>query len=179
MPHRRGSPGPTARWATVASLLVTLGACGDAPDEQPGGAAGVGRANGTVVRVVDGDTVEVRVGGTAERVRLIGVDTPETKRPDTPVECYGPEAAAFTERLVPAGTEVRLERDIENRDAYGRLLGYLYRSTDGIFVNYELVRQGYATPLTIEPNVAHAALFVEAARAAERGDAGLWSRCSG
>jgi micrococcal nuclease len=128
--------------------------------------------------VVDGDTVDLAFGDDDERVRLIGIDTPETKRPDAPVECYGPEATAFTERLLPAGTAVRVERDVENRDAYGRLLGYVYRAEDGIFVNYELVRQGYATPLAIEPNVAHAELFV-AARAAEGADAGLWAECSG
>jgi micrococcal nuclease len=136
-------------------------------------------ANATVVAVVDGDTVDLAFGDDDERVRLIGIDTPETKRPDEPVECFGPEATAFTERLLPVGTAVRVERDLENRDAYGRLLGYVYRAADGIFVNYELVRHGYATPLTIEPNTAHADAFVDAARAAEGADAGLWSECSG
>lgn len=134
-------------------------------------------ANATVAYVVDGDTIDALIDGREERVRLIGIDTPETKRPDTPIECFGPEATAFTESLLPVGTPIRIERDTVNRDDFGRLLGYVYRAEDGIFVNYESVRQGYATPLTIEPNDTHAALFVDAARAAEADDVGLWSTC--
>ena len=134
--------------------------------------------NATVDDIVDGDTIDVVFDGQVERVRLIGIDTPETKRPDADIECFGPEATAFIETLLPVGTAVRIERDTENRDDYGRLLGYVYRATDGIFVNYEIVRQGYAQPLTIEPNTSHATLFVDASRAAERDDLGLWAACS-
>jgi len=134
-------------------------------------------ANAVVEYIVDGDTVDFVIDGREERVRLIGIDTPETKRPDAPVECYGPEATEFITGLLPIGTPVRIERDIVNRDDYGRLLGYVYRADDGVFVNYELVRQGYATPLSIEPNTAHADLIVEAARAAETDDTGLWAAC--
>ncbi len=129
-----------------------------------------------VVEVVDGDTVDVRIGGRTERVRLIGIDTPETKRPDTPVECFGPEATTFTRSLLPAGTEVRIERDTVGRDHFGRLLGYLHLA-DGTFVNHEIVRRGYATPLSIEPNSVFARLFADAARAAEADDLGLWAAC--
>ena len=139
--------------------------------------AGVLEANATIDKIVDGDTVDVSIAGREERVRLIGIDTPETKKPNTPVQCYGPEATAFTTSLLPLGTPVRIERDTVNRDDYGRLLGYVYRATDGIFVNYEIVRQGYAKPLSIEPNTTHAVRFVEAARAAESGDIGLWAAC--
>ena len=192
MSPRPRSPTPTAIPALAAAVLVELTAVACVPADRDradppatvtgpdeGTTSGAMTANATVVGVVDGDTIDVRVGGAEERVRLIGVDTPETKRPDTPIECYGPEATAFTARLLPAGSAVHIERDVENRDAYGRLLGYVYRAGDGVFVNYELVRQGYATPLSIEPNVAHAATFVDAARHAERADAGLWSACSG
>ena len=136
-------------------------------------------ANATVVRVVDGDTVQVDIDGQREKLRLIGIDTPETVKPDTPVQCYGPEASAFTNQLLPEGTAVRIERDVEARDDYGRLLGYVYRADDGLFVNLEIVAQGYASLLTFPPNVAHVDEFVAAARAAERANLGLWSACSG
>ena len=140
---------------------------------------GVLDANAVIDRVVDGDTVDVVIDGREERVRLIGIDTPETKKRDTPIECWGPEASAFTESLLPAGTSVRIERDVVGRDDYGRLLGYVYLVDDGVFVNYELVRQGFATPLSIGPNTTFASLFVDAARAAESDDVGLWANCPG
>ncbi len=135
--------------------------------------------NGTIVRVVDGDTVVINFDGVEERVRLIGIDTPETKKPNSPIECFGPEASAFTHDLLPEGTPVQVVRDAEARDDYGRLLGYVYRSSDGLFVNLEIVAQGYAQPLTIPPNVNFADDFVQAARDAEAADVGLWSGCSG
>jgi micrococcal nuclease len=136
-------------------------------------------ANATIAYVVDGDTVDVRIGAHEERVRLIGVDTPETVARDRPVECYGPEAHDYTATLLPVGTAVRLVRDIEPRDDYGRLLGYVYRASDGLFVNLELAWQGLARPLTIRPNDAHATEIVGAAAAAERADRGLWRACAG
>jgi micrococcal nuclease len=129
-----------------------------------------------VVRVVDGDTIRVRLGGTEERVRYIGVDTPETVKPGTPVQCFGKAASAFNARLVRTRT-VRLVFDAERRDRYGRLLAYVYREPDGLFVNAELVRRGYAQPLTIPPNVAHASEFRRLARSARRGGRGLWAAC--
>jgi len=137
------------------------------------------RANATVEYVVDGDTVDMIIDGVEERVRLIGIDTPETKKANTPIECFGPEATAFTQSLLPEGTKIYLERDVEARDVYGRLLGYAYLVDTGAFVNLEIVRQGYAQPLTIPPNVAHSTEFVAAARDAERTNAGLWAACSG
>ncbi len=135
-------------------------------------------ANAVVGYVVDGDTIDVIIDGREERIRLIGIDTPETKKRDSPIECFGPEASAFTESLLPVGTPVRVERDIVNRDDYGRLLGYVYRADDGIFVNYEVMRQGFGQPLSIGPNDLYAQLFSDAARAAEADDAGLWAVCS-
>ena len=99
--------------------------------------------------VTDGDTITVSVDGTKEKVRLIGIDTPETKKPDTPVQCFGPEATRSPTSLLPEGTPLHLERDVEARDKYGRLLAYVYRSDDGLFVNLEIVAKGYARLLTI------------------------------
>ena len=161
-------------------LVVLAAACGSgtraAPDPTT---ANLIEANATVVRVIDGDTIDASIHGTTERVRLIGVDTPETKKPNTPVQCYGPEASDFTKHTLPVGTAVLIVRDVEAREVYGRMLGYVYRSTDGLFVNLELAVEGFARPLTIRPNDAHVTEFVGAARAAEAADVGLWGACSG
>ena len=145
-----------------------------------GGAAGraFGPGEGEVVRVVDGDTIVVRMSAGEERVRLIGVDTPESVDPRRPVECFGKEASARTAALLPPGTLVRLERDVEPRDRYGRLLAYVYRHADGLFVNAELLRQGYAQLLTIPPNIAHTDEFTAIARQAREGAQGLWAACT-
>ena len=135
--------------------------------------------NATLVKVVDGDTIDVRVDGRRERVRLIGIDTPETKKPNTPIQCFGPEATAFTTSLLPNGAALHLERDVVARDDFGRLLAYVYLAGDGTFVNLKIIRSGYARVLTIAPNVAHAGEFVDAARAAQAADIGLWARCTG
>jgi micrococcal nuclease len=99
-----------------------------------------------VRRVIDGDTLELSTG---EDVRLIGVDTPETKHPKKPVERFGREAAAFMKRLVE-GQEVRLESDQQRKDKYGRTLAYVYLA-DGTFLNAEIVRQGYGFAYTRFP----------------------------
>ncbi|MFM8956229.1 MAG: thermonuclease family protein, partial [Actinomycetota bacterium] len=94
-----------------------------------------------VVEVIDGDTVRLQLGDAREDVRLIGIDTPETKHPTKPVECFGPEASAFLARLLPVGATLRVERDMEGRDSYRRLLLYLVLPTSEgeRFVNLELV----------------------------------------
>src|SRR3954467_6321127 len=116
-----------------------------APPPAPGGEAllgsdgGAGGSEGGVVRVqrvVDGDTI-VLAGG--ERVRYIGVDTPESVKPGTPVQCFAKAASHFNARLVE-GKRVRLRYDAEHQDRYGRTLAYVYREADGLFVNAELVR---------------------------------------
>jgi micrococcal nuclease len=135
---------------------------------------------GTVVRAtIDGDTVRVDIDGVSEDVRLIGIDTPETVHPTRPVECFGPEASAHIAELLPEGTAVVLERDTEERDHFGRLLAYVLRAADGLFVNEAMVRAGYAEVLTIAPNVAHTATFTAAAAEARREGRGLWVACSG
>ena len=165
------------RFAAVLTCVLALGTPGCA-----GGAATSGDGRATVTSVIDGDTIDVDIGGRTERVRLIGIDTPETKKPNSPIECYGPEASAFTASLLPVGTAVRIERDVVGRDDYGRLLGYVHLvDADGApttFVNLEIVERGYATPLTIEPNSTFARDVAAAARRAERADLGLWAACS-
>ena len=130
----------------------------------------------SVESVVDGDTIVV-AGGT--RVRLIGVDTPETKDPRKPVQCFGREASAFTESLVAPGTAVRLVYDVERLDRYERTLAYVYRLSDGLFVNAALVADGYALVATFPPNVAHVEELTALARAAREEGRGLWSACGG
>jgi len=128
-----------------------------------------------VTRVIDGDTIELASG---EKVRYIGVDTPETHRRSgarwvTVHEVYGKEAEAFNRQLVE-GRDVRLEFDVQPRDKYGRLLAYVY--VGDTFVNAELLRQGYAHLLTIPPNVKHADFFQQLVREAREAERGLWSR---
>ena len=132
----------------------------------------------TVERIVDGDTIDVRIGGRVERVRLTGIDTPElAHEPQDVAECFAGEATAFTASLLSVGTVVRLERDVVGRDDYGRLLAYVYRVDDEVFVNWEIVRHGFALPLSIPPNEAMAEAIVHAARAAQADGAGLWTAC--
>jgi micrococcal nuclease len=164
--------------AIMLGLSLAAGcASGSHAGELPAG------ANAVVTAIVDGDTIDVDVSDREERVRLIGIDTPEIAhpafgdRPPNDTECFGDEAQRYTGELLGVGSGVRLERDVVARDDYGRLLAYVYRASDGAFVNYEIVRQGFAQPLTIAPNTTFAELFVEAARAAEHDDVGLWAAC--
>jgi len=120
---------------------------------------------------VDGDTAVLSTG---ERVRYIGVDTPEIHHPRRPVEPYAREAKEFNRRLVE-GKRVRLEFDVQRYDKYERLLAYVYLE-EGTFVNAELLAQGYAQLLTIPPNVKHTDLFVKLQREARKAGRGLWSK---
>ena len=94
---------------------------------------------GTIIEVIDGDTVIVDLAGHRETVRLLGIDTPETVHPNRPVECFGPEATARLRLLLAPGSGVLVTRDVEPRDRYGRLLAYLERLSDGLQVNQALV----------------------------------------
>jgi micrococcal nuclease len=133
---------------------------------------------GTVVRAIDGDTILVRgPGGRIEDVRLLGIDTPETVDPRRPVGCYGPEASAFTKHLV-TGRAVTLRYDRELHDRYGRFLAYVWLAgARPLFVNAELVRQGYARTYPFPPNTAHAGLFSALERSAAVAGRGLWHAC--
>ena len=128
-------------------------------------------AEPTVINVIDGDTIDVRIGYKRQRVRLLGIDTPETKDPRKPVQCFGHEASEHTAQLLPRGTIVRLE--------YDRLLAYVWRSSDGLFVNLDLVAQGYANILSIAPNTAHADELRAAMTEAKTAPRGLWATCGG
>ncbi len=154
----------------IAAVAVWAVAC----THRAAPAAGIA----VVARVIDGDTIEVAIQGREETVRLLGIDTPEVHVDDGVPECFGPEAAEHTAGLLPAGTRVRLERDIVGRDHYGRLLAHVYRLVDGLLVNAELLRRGYARTLTIAPNRALAEQYVAATIAAEAEGLGLWSACS-
>jgi len=163
---------------TILCIAVLATAC--RPDTPPAPLTPTAlQPNATMLRVIDGDTIDVTVEGRRERVRLIGIDTPETKKPNTPVQCFGPEATTFTKSLLAADAPLHLERDVVARDDYGRMLAYVYLAGDGSFVNINIIRQGYARPLTIPPNVAHAEEFIAAARVAEADNIGLWARCNG
>jgi micrococcal nuclease len=163
------------RRALLLVLVVVLAVAGGrvSADRQERGPQG---AEGTVTRVVDGDTVHVDLAGIDETVRYIGVDTPESRRPGTPVQCFAKVASARNAALVD-GEEVRLRFDVERRDRYGRLLAYVYRSDDGLFVNERLVRDGYARSLTVPPNVRHADRFARLQREARKARRGLWNTC--
>jgi micrococcal nuclease len=128
-----------------------------------------------VEQVLDGDTIVVRRAGAAdETIRLLGIDTPETHHPRKPVQCYGPEASAYTTRRL-FGQIVRLEDDVERHDIYGRRLAYVY--LDGHNFEEELLRKGYARLLVIEPNHAHGRAFLADELNARARGVGLWGVC--
>jgi micrococcal nuclease len=163
-------------------MFALLAAIGGGALERLGPGSGEpgphGHAGAVVTRVVDGDTIGVRLDGRRDTVRYIGVDTPETVKPGAPVQCYGPAASAYNHRLVE-GQRVMLRLDAEPRDRYGRLLAYVYRRRDGLFVNAELVRGGFARTLEIPPNTGHAGELRRLQRAARTAARGLWRTCAG
>jgi micrococcal nuclease len=126
---------------------------------------------GVVVRVIDGDTIHVRLDQRVETVRYIGVNTPELRHPTRGAEPGGPEASAVNRELV-AGKRVRLELDVRARDRNGRLLAYVW--VGGVMVNAELVRRGYAQVMTVPPNVRYEKLFIDLQRDARQSGRGLW-----
>ncbi len=157
------------RLGPVLVGLVAISGCGLATTPR--------ETTPTVLEVVDGDTIVVDFGGVAEPVRLIGVDTPETRDPRRGPECFGAEATEFVRTLLPPGTALQVTRDVEPRDTYGRLLGYVTRARDGLFVNLALLEGGFAEPLSIRPNTTHAATFSAAAGEARAAGRGLWADC--
>ena len=148
----------------IVLLLVVDGVREQGPDI-PGSKA-------EVVRVVDGDTIIVAMNGEEQRVRYTGIDTPETVRPDWPVEPFGPEAASFNRELVDRKT-VWLEKDVSDTDQFGRLLRYVWLA-DGRMVNALLVEAGYATVTTFPPDVKYATEFARLQREARASERGLW-----
>jgi micrococcal nuclease len=167
--------------AACAQHQVTLTTQGPATfADEPGG-----YERALVTRVVDGDTIEVEIlervdgpgAGEAQvgreyDVRFLGIDTPESVKPDSPVECFGKEASAATKALLD-GQEVRLVKDVEETDRYDRLLRYVYLGDE--MANARLVANGYAQVLTYPPNIRHSKLFVQLQRDAREYDRGLWA----
>jgi len=164
----------------VSLVLIAILACaidwgwlgdkGQAADIPRAGQSGFAE----VERVVDGDTVIL-----SENLgygRVVGVDTPETVQPGAPVECFGPQASAYTKRVLAPGKKLRYRVAVEPVDRYGRSLVYLWLP-DGRFFNAMLIRNGYATVLTIPPNTHYASLFERLEEKAARARRGLWGRC--
>lgn len=125
-----------------------------------------------VKRVVDGDTFVIMMAGKEEKVRLIGVDTPESVKPNTPVQDYAIEASNYTKELID-GKNVKLEFDVGERDNYRRILAYVYLE-DGRMLNEILVGNGYAKVMTVPPNVKYADKFMDLERTARKEKKGLW-----
>jgi len=130
-----------------------------------------------IAHFVDGDTIAVNMDGRTETVRFIGIDTPETHKPDTPVQCYGPEAANYTKSLI-GSNKVRLQADPldTNRDRYGRLLRYVYLP-DGTLVQERLVSEGYAFAYTQFP-FQKKQQFISDETQAKTAKKGLWASCT-
>jgi micrococcal nuclease len=170
-------PRSTLVWLAVFAVVVLLGTNGSSllgRDEDDRLEASLG---GRVVRVIDGDTIRVRLDDPDQlrTVRYIGIDAPESVAPDEPVECFGEAASDFNERLV-GGMRVRLELGPERRDRYGRLLAYV-RLEGGPLVEDALLRRGYARTLTIAPNDDRAPHFRALERRARAERRGLWGAC--
>lgn len=160
---------------TVVGLMAGLGSCGGgattlAPHEPAIGAA---TATGTVLSITDGDTLRLDLEGSELRVRLTGIDTPEVY-PE--VECFGPEAEQLLRELAPVGSTLRVEYDLDPRDAYDRELLYLY-TADGTFVNLEIVARGAAEAVLFEPNDRYWDQLRAAEQAARDARLGLWGQC--
>jgi micrococcal nuclease len=160
---------------------------GLACEELPHGVAPAGWANeipsgaepADLNSVSDGDTIRVDVGGQVETLRLILIDTPETRDPNNPPECYGAEATAFLKGLLPVGSELYLETDVSERDRFGRLLRYVWldRGDEVNLINEAMVRSGYAAQSTFPPDMKYEERIQEAARFAREHGYGLWSNC--
>ena len=173
------------RLAVLLVACLGLAACTDDPPtpsaiasttipDQPSS-----EPNATVDRIVDGDTLVAIVDGERERVRLLGIDTPESVAENRPDQCYGEESSEYLKSLLPEGSDITLILDEEARDQYDRLLAYVVRSSDALFINLDLIEQGYAGVLIYDPNDHYESLFRSAEQDAIAAGAGLWSVCGG
>ena len=167
-------------WLIVCALMAT----GCAPPVSERAATGLpvpsGAQEATVVRLTDGDTLQLRgrgsgpLRGERTKVRILLVDTPEVF-PER--ECFGQQAADRTAELVPEGSTVRVEADLDPTDRFGRSLLHVWNA-DGVNVGEALVREGYATVLQIDPNERYLEVFEQAEAAAREAGRGLWSACA-
>lgn len=173
------APTTTAKTEEQAAATTAQHPAG-APQDVPADAQ-----KATVARIVDGDTLELSavaagavLGSTQQvDVRLLEIDTPETKDPNEPVQCYGAEASSKLEELAPPGSTVWVQRDEELRDRYGRYLLYLWNA-DGVFVNLTLVEGGYAKAALYVPNDKHWETISAANYDSRAADEGLWGACA-
>ena len=149
----------------------------DGPDS--GAPSAALEPNAVVLAAIDGDTIDVDLGGRRMTVRLLGIDTPEKTGGYLAAECGGDAATRRTAELLPRGTAVLLQRDQELHDRYDRLLAYVYRASDGLFVNRYLVLDGYAGTMHFEPNTEHRAVLDEAQADARAAGRGIWADCGG
>ena len=166
------------RWRIALALAAALGfaACDPIDTSAPPTHDDAGeRAEAEVLRVVDGDTIHVELDGEDVTIRFIGVDTPETVAPDQPVECFGPQAAAFTEQAL-AGRRLELEFDRQLIDPFDRTLAYVW--LDGDLFNETLVRRGFAEAKTYPPNTKYQSALDAAETQARAAPRGLWRVCS-
>ncbi len=131
----------------------------------------------TIAHYVDGDTIAVNMNGSVETIRFIGVDTPETHKPNTPVQCYGPQAAAHTKDVISKFGKVRLQADPldTNRDRYGRLLRYIYLP-DGTLLDEQIIKQGYGFAYLSFP-FSMKQQFADDQVAAQAAKLGVWGTC--
>ncbi len=151
-----------------------------APDfVAPVGPDDVAVANGVVLEIADGDTLRIDLASGPELVRLLGIDTPETVDPNRPAQCYGAQASAYLHAALPPGTAVRVVRDQQSRDRFGRLLAYVQRASDGAFINLEILAGGFGETLSIAPNTTYREVFRSARDAAAADGRGLWGSCDG
>lgn len=131
----------------------------------------------TVSELVDGDTIVAPIAGKDWNIRLIGIDTPEASAREQ--ECGGAEATAFLAMMIPPGTPILLTRDIETYDIYDRLLAYVFRASDGLFVNLEMAKSGMASELSFDTNGRFLAHFKRAESEAKQNGIGVWGQCGG
>ena len=140
------------------------------------GSAGDG-SSAVIVSIIDGDTVVVSVSGANERVRLLGIDTPEVARDDTPAECGADLATEALATLLPIGSTVSLRREIVGRDHYGRLLAHVIPEGSNRPSGLTMAERGFARALAIEPNIALAAEIDRAVASAMAARRGIWALC--
>lgn len=170
-------PSPTVRSAAAAESSTPTGIPTAVQSLDAGAGLEPNEVRVTVLRVIDGDTIEVDIAGTPTSVRYIGIDTPETVHPTRGEEPFGREASNANKRMVE-GRTVLLVKDVSETDRYGRLLRYVFveESTGLVFVNLELVRQGFAHASSYPPDVAHQSEFADAERQAREVGLGLWGQ---
>lgn len=159
--------------ARALAGLIAVGIVATGCTASPKPATDQGSSQATVVRIIDGDTLVADISGTEETVRLLNIDTPETKDPQEPVQCLGPEATQYLESLLAPGDKVDLEFDVERLDQYGRTLAGVYK--DGSLVNADIAAAGLGVAVLYPPNERFYAEVKAAEATAAKKEEGLFS----